>query len=191
MTGEVRTPSGGVQVDEAAVGGVPTGPAGDEPVEAAAGELAELKTQLEERTADLQRVSADYANYRRRVDRDRQVVINGAKAQVVVELLGIVDDIERADAHGDLTGPFKTVADKLSAVLTNQGLEAFGAEGDEFDPSVHEAVQHDTSPDVSGPTVTTVLRRGYKIGDRVVRSAMVAVTDAETPAPQETPADLE
>ncbi|GGS20524.1 nucleotide exchange factor GrpE [Actinokineospora fastidiosa] len=140
---------------------------------------AELKTQLDERTADLQRLQAEYANYRKRVDRDREVVVAGAKAQVVIELLGVLDDIERADAHGDLTGAFKAVADKLSATLQRAGLEPFGHEGEPFDPAVHEAVQHATSPDVDGPTVTGVLRRGYRFGDRVVRAAMVAVTDAE------------
>ncbi|MGX7823935.1 nucleotide exchange factor GrpE [Actinokineospora sp. 24-640] len=147
---------------------------------------AELKTQLEERTADLQRLQAEYANYRKRVDRDREAVVNAAKAQVVGDLLGVLDDIERAGAHGDLTGAFKAVADKLAATLQRSGLEPFGHEGEPFDPAVHEAVQHSTSTEVDGPTVTGVLRRGYRFGDRVVRAAMVAVTDAEAPgAPTE------
>ena len=140
---------------------------------------AEVKAQLDERTADLQRLQAEYANYRKRVERDRESVVAGAKAQVVVEFLSVLDDVERAEAHGDLTGAFKAVADKFSAVLTKTGLEAFGHEGEPFDPSVHEAVQHSTSPEVDGPTVTGVLRRGYRFGDRVVRAALVAVTDAE------------
>ncbi|ONI82277.1 nucleotide exchange factor GrpE [Saccharothrix sp. ALI-22-I] len=148
----------------------------------------ELKAQLDERTADLQRLTAEYANYRKRVERDREVVITNAKAQVTGELLGVLDDIERAGAHGDLTGAFKAVADKLVSALHGTGLEPFGHEGEEFDPSVHEAVQHGTSPDVSGPTVTAVLRRGYRFGERVLRPALVAVTDHEpAPAPVDEP----
>ncbi|WP_018686740.1 nucleotide exchange factor GrpE [Actinokineospora enzanensis] len=138
-----------------------------------------LKAQLDERTADLQRLQAEYANYRKRVDRDREAVVTGAKAQVVTDLLGVLDDVERAAAHGDLTGAFKAVAEKLSGSLQKAGLESFGHEGEPFDPSVHEAVQHNTSTEVGGPTVTGVLRRGYRIGDRVLRAALVAVTDAE------------
>jgi molecular chaperone GrpE len=143
---------------------------------------AELKAQLDERTADLQRLQAEYANYRKRVDRDREVVVNTAKAAVAQELLSVLDDIERAKQHGDLTGAFKAVADKLVATLERVGLESFGFDGEEFDPAVHEAVQHDTSPDVAGPTVTAVLRRGYKFGDRVVRAALVGVTDHDPAA---------
>jgi molecular chaperone GrpE len=141
--------------------------------------LADLAAQLDERTADLQRVSAEYANYRRRVDRDREAVVASAKASLVGELLTVLDDVARAQQHGDLTGPFKAVADKLVAALNRAGLEPFGVEGDEFDPSVHEAVQHTTSPDVSGPTVSIVMRQGYRIGERVLRPAMVAVTDQD------------
>jgi len=150
----------------------------------AAGEEDALRAQLDERTADLKRLQAEYANYRKRVDRDRDVVIASAKAQVAGELLAILDDIERAQAHGDLTGAFKSVADKLVTSLQRAGLESFGHEGEPFDPSVHEAVQHGTSPDVSEPTVTAVLRRGYRFGDRMIRAALVAVTDHE-PAPAE------
>lgn len=146
------------------------------------GETAELRRQVDELTADLKRVTAEYANYRKRVERDREAVINAAKASVAGDLLTVLDDLERAEAHGDLTGAFKSVADKLTGSLTSAGLEAFGQEGDEFDPSVHEAVQHDTSPEVSGPTVTTVLRRGYRFGDRVLRPALVGVTDHEPEA---------
>ncbi|MGQ0840626.1 nucleotide exchange factor GrpE [Actinokineospora sp.] len=139
---------------------------------------AAIQAQLDERTADLQRLQAEYANYRKRVERDREAVATAAKAQVVVELLSVLDDIERAGAHGDLTGAFKAVAEKLIGAVHKAGLEPFGHEGEPFDPSVHEAVQHNTSPDVAGPTVTGVLRRGYRFGDRVVRAALVAVTDA-------------
>jgi molecular chaperone GrpE len=156
----------------------------DEPVDGAivegdvmTEEVGALRKQLDERTADLQRVSAEYANYRKRIDRDREVVITNAKVSVITPLLPILDDVERAAAHGDLTGAFKSVADKLVNALEQAGLEPFGHEGEPFDPSVHEAVQHDTSPEVAGPTVTGVLRRGYKIGDKLARAALVAVTD--------------
>ncbi|MEV6232620.1 nucleotide exchange factor GrpE [Saccharopolyspora shandongensis] len=150
--------------------------------EQATGEQAELQKQVDELTADLKRVTAEYANYRKRVERDRESVIAAAKASVAGDLLTVLDDLERAEAHGDLNGAFKAVADKLITTLNSAGLEAFGAEGDEFDPSVHEAVQHSTSPDVSGPTVTVVLRRGYRFADRVLRPAMVGVTDHEPAA---------
>lgn len=190
MTGEVRghgpgaaseaAPGAGastdVEVDEGVIGGVPTGAEAAD-VESSGDERSALQAELAERTGDLQRVSAEYTNYRRRVERDRQAVITGAKAQLVGELLTVLDDIERAAEHGDLNGAFKAVADKLVGALEAQGLAAFGTQGEVFDPDVHEAVQHTTSPDVSGPTVTTVLRRGYRLGERVVRPAMVAVTD--------------
>jgi molecular chaperone GrpE len=178
-TGQVRPPSA---VDEAA-DGAPAPGAETDPVEVPAEEpdsgLEELRAQVAERTADLQRLTAEYANYRRRVERDREAVVSSAKAGLATELLSVLDDVERAAAHGDLTGAFKAVADKLVAVLQRAGLQPFGQDGEPFDPSVHEAVQHDTSPDVTGPTVTAVLRRGYTFGDRVVRAALVGVTDHE------------
>ncbi|MEV6240658.1 nucleotide exchange factor GrpE [Lentzea sp. NPDC051838] len=178
-TGEVRAPAHAAAEEGAA-------PA-DEPVvaEIVDDPSVELKVQLDERTADLQRLTAEYANYRKRVERDREAVINNAKAGVAGELLPLLDDIERAAAHGDLTGAFKAVADKLVSTLAKTGLEPFAHEGEAFDPTVHEAVQHSTSPDVDGPTVTAVLRRGYKFGDKLVRPALVAVTEYEAaPAPQ-------
>jgi molecular chaperone GrpE len=141
---------------------------------------------LEERTRDLQRVQAEYANYRKRVDRDRVALAEAAVGGALVGLLPILDDIDRARAHGDLTGAFKAVADQLEAVLGKLGLAAFGEPGDAFDPAVHEAVMHDESDEVTEPTATTVLRRGYQHGDRLLRPAMVGVTD---PAPAETASD--
>ena len=138
--------------------------------------------QLAERTEDLQRVTAEYANYRRRVERDREATVTGAKAQVAGELLTVLDDVERAGAHGDLTGPFKVVADRLTETLTRAGLSGFGQVGDTFDPSVHEAVAHGTSAEVDGPTVTIVMRRGYRFGEKVLRPAMVEVTDHDPDA---------
>jgi len=141
---------------------------------------------LEERTRDLQRLQAEYANYRKRVDRDRVANAESAVGLALMTLLPVLDDIDRARAHGDLTGPFKAVAEQLEAVLGKLGLSAFGEPGDRFDPAVHEAVLHDESPDVSEPTATTVMRRGYRHGDRLLRPAMVGVTD---PAPAEAPTD--
>ncbi|ANZ37247.1 nucleotide exchange factor GrpE [Lentzea guizhouensis] len=179
-TGEVRAPA--APAEEGAA------PAEDENVVTAEfvdDAAVELKAQLDERTADLQRLTAEYANYRKRVERDREAVINNAKASVAAELLSVLDDVERAAAHGDLTGAFKAVADKLVSTLQKTGLEPFAHEGEAFDPSVHEAVQHSTSPDVEGPTVTAVLRRGYRFGEKLVRPALVAVTDHEPAAPAE------
>jgi molecular chaperone GrpE len=141
---------------------------------------------LEERTRDLQRVQAEFANYRKRVERDRVALAEAAVGSALVGLLPVLDDIDRARAHGDLTGAFKSVADQLETVLGKLGLAAFGEPGDPFDPTIHEAVMHEESTVgavVSEPTATTVLRRGYKHGDRLLRPAMVGVTD---PAPQPT-----
>lgn len=133
-------------------------------------------TQVAELTADLQRVSAEYANYRRRTDREKQTGAENAKASVVSQLLPVLDDLERARQHGDLeTGPLKAVADKLAGVFSNIGLTTFGAEGDAFDPAIHEAVSHEG--DGSSPVVGTLMRKGYKLGERVLRTAMVGVVD--------------
>ncbi len=141
----------------------------------------DVSRQLAERTEDLQRVTAEYANYRRRVDRDRQLMVDQAAERFATQLFPIVDDIERARDHGDLTGAFKVVADRVLGLLDGLGVEAFGSAGDPFDPALHEAVIHDTSAEVDVPTATTVLRQGFRRGDRVLRTAMVAVTDPEHP----------
>lgn len=148
---------------------------------APAGAGADLAAQLAERTEDLQRVTAEYANYRRRVDRDRSLVVDQAAERFALQLFPIVDDIERARDHGDLTGAFKVVADRVLGLLEGIGVTAFGVVGDPFDPALHEAVMHDSSPDVSVPTCTTVLRQGFRRGERVLRNAMVAVSDPEGP----------
>ncbi len=190
ITGEVRAPAG----EQPA--GAPPGPtvAGeqmseyetpveDQPQQVPSAGGDDLSSQLAERTEDLQRVTAEYANYRRRVDRDRTLVVDQAAERFATGLFPIVDDIERARDHGDLTGAFKLVADRILGLLDGLGVEAFGAAGDAFDPSLHEAVMHDTSADVAVPTATTVLRQGFRRGDRVLRTAMVAVTEPENPAP--------
>ena len=170
------TASSSATAAEAGTAATDGAPAGDP-------ELERVRAELAERTADLQRVSAEFTNYRRRTEREKESTVAAAKASVAGELLTVLDDVERAASHGDLTGPFKVVADRLTETLQRAGLTPFGAEGDAFDPSVHEAVAHETSPDVSGPTVTTVMRRGYRFGDRVLRAAMVGVTDSDGSAP--------
>ena len=144
--------------------------------------LEQAKREAAERTADLQRVTAEYANYRKRVDRDRAADREANTGRIVGEMLPILDDLDRAEQHGDLTGAFKAVADKLADTLTKLGLTKVGVEGDTFDPAVHEAVQFATSPEVSEATVTAVFRRGYAIGERLIRPAVVVVTGPEPPA---------
>jgi molecular chaperone GrpE len=141
-----------------------------------AGESPEEAGKAAELLADLQRVQADFANYRRRSLRDQQVAADRAKASVITQLLTVLDDLDRARSHGDLeAGPLKSVADKLVTVLEGLGLSGFGDEGDDFDPALHEAVQHEG--DGTHPVVGTVMRRGYKVGDQVVRHALVGVVD--------------
>ena len=141
--------------------------------------IADLEAQLAERTEDLQRVSAEYANYRRRTSAEREATIATAKASVITKLLPIMDDLDLAREHGDLeAGPLKSFADKFSDALTTQGLEPFGQEGEAFDPEVHEAVQDLSSGD--DKAVGTVLRKGYRVGGKVVRTAMVIIADPQS-----------
>lgn len=143
----------------------------------APGADGELAAQLAERTADLQRLQAEYVNYRKRVERDRAVVREQAVAGALTELLPVLDDIGRARDHGELTGGFAKVAESLESVLTKLGLSAFGQKGDPFDPTVHEALMHSYSEDVTEPTAIEVLQPGYRLGDRVLRPARVAVAE--------------
>jgi molecular chaperone GrpE len=138
---------------------------------------------LDERTRDLQRVQAEYANYRKRADRERLAAGELAVGRTLAELLPVIDDLDRAKAHGDLGGPLKAVADKLDAAFAKLGLQAFGEVGDPFDPSLHEAVLHDESEAVTEPTCTTIMRAGYKHHDRLLRPAMVGVSDPASPTP--------
>ena len=171
QTGEVRA---------TAAGAAPSG-AAPQPAAADSDEVAELKSTL-------QRVKAEYDNYRKRSLRQEQAAADVAKASVVTQLLGVLDDLDRARSHGDLeSGPLKAVADKLASVLQGLGLSPFGEEGDEFDPSRHEAVLHEG--DGTRPVVGSVMRRGYQLGDRVLRHALVGVVDTiddtESPTTEE------
>ena len=130
-------------------------------------------------TADLQRLQAEYSNYRKRVERDRAVASEIAVASVLSELLSTLDDIDRAAQHGELSGGFKSVADQLIATTTKLGLEKYGTDGDEFDPQIHEALMHDTSAEVKVATASKILQPGYKFKERVLRPARVSVTDPE------------
>jgi len=135
----------------------------------------------DERLADLQRLQAEYVNYRRRVERDREVARDSAVASVLEALLPVLDDVQLARQHGDLEGtPFAPIADKLDAVLGRFGLERYGQPGEEFDPTVHEALLHTQAELAEGTSTTTVvqiLQPGYRAKDRVLRAARVAVAD--------------
>lgn len=166
---------GEVPQEEAPAAPVPAAP--DAPEEPSA------EQQLAERTADLQRLQAEYVNYKRRVDRDRELVRAQGEAKVLESLLTVLDDIARAAQHEQLEGGFKAVADSLQAAVTKHGLETFGAKGDPFDPSLHEAVTHaGESPDVDVTSVELVMRTGFRVGDRVLRTAIVGVVDPVVPA---------
>ena len=135
--------------------------------------------QLAERTADLQRLQAEYANYRKRVDRDRQLIAENATYRVLAPIIEVLDTIDRAREHGEVDeGGFKAVADQLEAIVANLGLTRFGQPGDPFDPNLHEALSHmGTDPEVDVVTCKHIAKAGYKIGDRVVRAAQVLVVD--------------
>jgi molecular chaperone GrpE len=142
-------------------------------------ELAALRGDVDELTRDLQRITAEYANYRKRVERDRALAGEQAVGGVLAALLPVLDDIDRAREHDDLVGPFGSVAEQLINALSKFGLTPFGEKGDPFDPTRHEAVAHDTSADVTEPTCVGILRRGYLLGNRLLRPALVAVADPE------------
>ena len=165
------------------------GPGGAErPDEAApaAADLQAAEQQLAERTADLQRVTAEYANYRKRVERDRAAVREQAVANVLSGLVPVLDDIGRAREHEELVGGFKSVAESLEAAVTKLGLESFGEDGEPFDPKVHEALMHSYSSDVTEPTCIKILQPGYRVGERILRPARVEVAEpGEEEAPDE------
>ena len=128
-------------------------------------------------TSDLQRLQAEYANYKKRVERDRAVAHESAVGAVLTELLALLDDVDRAEQHGELSGGFKAVADQLNSITSRIGLEKYGTEGEAFDPQIHEALMHDESADVAVPTASKILQPGYKYKERILRPARVAVTD--------------
>jgi molecular chaperone GrpE len=143
------------------------------------GQLDPVDERVAELTADLKRLSAEYANYRRRVDRDRALQAELTTVSVMSDLLPVLDDLSLARDHGELDGGFRAVSDAVEGLAEKSGVERFGVEGEPFDPNFHEAMTSDTGPDVTEPTVTKVYQVGYRIGDRVLRAARVGVTDAE------------
>ena len=128
-------------------------------------------------TNDLQRLQAEYANYRKRIERDRLVAHEMAIGAVLTELLALLDAVDLAEQHGEVTGGFKAVADQLNSITSRIGLEKYGSEGEAFDPQIHEALMHETSADVAVPTATKILQPGYKYKERILRPARVSVTD--------------
>lgn len=193
-TGEIRTPDSVRAGDSATSGatakaddGAPA-PAGSEAESVLAdaavavleAELALARTQADEHRVDLQRLSAEFVNFRKRVERDRAVDYSRGVSDVVDALIPVLDDVDAARRHGDLTGPFAAIAEKLESVLAQRfGVERYGAEGEEFDPAVHEALMHSTSDEAEEATVATVLQPGYRVGERVLRAARVAVVGPE------------
>ncbi|MEV1047263.1 nucleotide exchange factor GrpE [Streptomyces sp. NPDC049916] len=161
-------------------------PAGDtDPTVGLTAQLDQARTALGERTADLQRLQAEYQNYRRRVERDRVTVKEIAVANLLSELLPVLDDVGRAREHGELVGGFKSVAESMETVVAKLGLQQFGKEGEPFDPTIHEALMHSYAPDVTETTCVAILQPGYRIGERTIRPARVAVAE---PQPGATPA---
>src|SRR5215831_19807230 len=187
-------PAGSSGPGGAAAAGSGSGPrhgqgrAGTDGKDAAARPAAELQAaeeRLAERTADLQRVTAEYANYRKRVERDRAAVREQALANVLYGLVPVLDDIGRAREHGELVGGFKSVAESLEATVGKLGLESFGESGEPFDPKVHEALLHSYSTEVTEPTCVQILQPGYRVGERILRPARVAVAEPGEPEGQD------
>jgi molecular chaperone GrpE len=157
--------------------GAPRTPKGDE--EASASESASPSDPVAELTADLQRLQAEFANYRKRVDRDRETARDLMVANTLSELLPVLDDIGRARTHGELEGAFKSVGEALEATVSRLGMKPFGESGDEFDPTRHEAISHEYSADVTKSTCVNVFQPGYEFAGRTIRAAIVSVADPE------------
>ncbi len=177
-------------------GFVPEGEAGgdgaEEPIEAKAStgsasgagvrdaKLAEMQELVDERTDDLQRLHAEYSNYKKRVDRDRLLARQGGVEVVILDLLPVLDSVEAAREHSELVGGFKLVADELEKITAKYGLETFGEVGEEFDPQIHEALmQMPIEVEITVPTISAVMQRGVKLNDRVLRPARVGVANPE------------
>ena len=149
-----------------------------------ASEVMELKAALTERTSDLQRLQAEYVNYKRRVDRDRDLARKVGIESVLKDLLPVLDDLRSAREHGELTGAFKAVGDEVERITAKYGLTSFGTKGDPFDPHIHEALLHAHADGIDGPTCVEILQPGYQVGDRILRPARVAVAEPD-PEPEQ------
>ena len=172
---------------------VPAGPdAEPEPAVRTEGndQVEQLQAALAERTADLQRLQAEYVNYKRRVDRDRDQARKLALEGFVKDFLPVLDDVRSAREHGELTGAFRAVGDAVEQITSKHGLASFGTKGDPFDPHIHDALMQVPAEGVDGPTCVEILQPGYRIGERVLRPARVAVGEpvegAAAPAAEET-----
>ncbi|MFW6772887.1 nucleotide exchange factor GrpE [Nocardioides sp. CPCC 205120] len=176
--GEAPEAAGTAEGAPAAGGSDGAGDAGAD--QASADELAVTRMELAERTADLQRLQAEFVNYKRRVERDRELLAQNASYKVLAPVVEVLDTIDRAREHAPLEGGLMAVADQLERVVGAQGLTKFGEPGDPFDPNLHEALSIlGTDPEVSVQTVKVVAKAGYRLGDRVVRAAQVLVVDPE------------
>jgi molecular chaperone GrpE len=174
------TPDGAEPKDAAPSSEEGASPAGDSvQTVGLTAQLDQVRTALSERTGDLQRLQAEYQNYRRRVERDRVTVKEIAVAGLLSELLPVLDDVGRAREHGELVGGFKSVAESLETVVAKLGLQQFGKEGEPFDPTIHEALMHSYAPDVTETTCVAILQPGYRIGERTIRPARVAVAEPQ------------
>jgi molecular chaperone GrpE len=162
------------------------------PVRNPEAEVTELQEKLAERTSDLQRLQAEYVNYKRRVDRDRDLSRKVTIEGVLKDFLSVLDDVRSAREHDELNGGFKAVAEEIERVTAKYGLETFGTAGDPFNPHIHEALLHAHADGIDGPTCVEILQPGYRIGDRILRPARVAVAEPEPepmrPEPVEGPA---
>jgi molecular chaperone GrpE len=155
----------------------------ESPVSEAEAEMIELKAALAERTSDLQRLQAEYVNYKRRVDRDRDLSRKVTIEGVLKDFLSVLDDVRSAREHDELSGGFKAVAEEIERVTSKYGLETFGEAGDPFNPHIHEALLHAHAEGIDGPTCVEILQPGYRIGDRILRPARVAVAEPDPTAP--------
>jgi len=160
----------------------PGGSGGSAPTAGASAEVDQLTTAVAERTADLQRLQAEYVNYKRRVDRDRDLARKVAIEAFIKDLLPVLDDLRSAREHDELTGAFKAVGEQVERITGKYGLESFGEKGDPFDPHIHEALLHAHADGIDGPTCMEILQPGYRIGERVLRPARVAVAEPNEPA---------
>ena len=141
--------------------------------------VAEVIDPVTALTEDLQRLQAEFANYRKRIERDRSLASDLAISSVLFEFLAILDDLDRAESHGEVSGGFKAVAEQINATMTKLGLEKYGSAPEAFDPNIHEALLHETSSEVRETTVSKILQPGYKYKERILRPARVVVTDPE------------
>jgi molecular chaperone GrpE len=172
----VQPEGGAAPAAEPEAAAAPAAPAEAAPAAPAAPDSGgDLQRQLAERTADVQRLQAEYANYRKRVDRDRAGMREQAVSASLIELLPVLDAIGQAREHGELSGGFKSVADSLQAAVGKLGLVSYGQRGDAFDPKIHEALAYSDSPDVTEDTCVEIFQPGYKVGERILRPARVAV----------------